>query len=549
MTEISLEHVREEAREIEEEHKEPIRKVIAVLIMTVTVLIAAAAYFETRAGNREAFAQRVEQQATIESMAAGVGAGRNVSEQYVTSEMEGELISLSTDSLVASSTYVTELENAYRAAATQVGCNNAQLFGGQYRLPHCAFDYWRFYEDQQRLPALAAARGAAAAQADRGWAAQRGRFVTVITIFAVSLFLIGLTLTVPPSARKPFLWLGSLAGLVALIWGVVVLASPVKSPNQRAIRAFADGAAALNTAEGETFVHLPTSEVEATYNRAVASLTDAIALGDDGVDSYIDRGDAYLELDLLNTRGPQRSHFASSDFARAVQLDPKNYVSWGNLGASKFWAGDYVGALNATTTAISIHNGDPVADMNVALYDVVLGRTADYHRSLTRLRQRFEHIPSWLRNLAIGLYRNPIVDAETFRPRIATRVEAFDQELHSIADSIAVSESEYGRPTSPPSPAQFRFLGYRAAGTQLTVNFAYSGMKPQMKVLGYFYADNFRLPPIGPERWSRVFTSPHSAGTLPLYDNRRQKWPPGTHVLAEIFVDGDLRVAKEFVVR
>ncbi len=548
MTELSLEHVRDQAREFEEEHKEPIRKVIAVLIMTVTVLIAATAYFETRAGNREALAQRVEQQATIESMATGVGAGRNMSEQYVTSEMEGELISLANDSLVSPSAYVSELQKADRAAAMQVGCNNAKLFSGQYRLPGCGFDYWRFYEDQQRLPALAAAKGTAAGEAERGWAGQRGRFVTVITVFAVSLFLIGLTLTVPPSARKPFLWLGSLAGLAALAWGVVVLASPVKSPSGRSIAAFADGAAALDTAEWETDVHLPTAQVAATYRRAVVSLSDAIAAGESGADPYILRGDAYLELALLNTHGPQGSQFASRDYTRAVQLDPKNYVSWGNLGAARFWSGDYLGALEATNTALAIHNGDPVMDMNEALYNEVLGRKADYRRSLVRLRQRFEHIPSWLRNLAVGLYRNPIVDAETFRPHIATQVEAFDQDLHSIADGIAVSESDYGRPTSPPSPSSFSFLGYQAAGTQLTVNFAFSGMKPGMKYLDYFYVNNFRLAPFGPERWSQVSATTSPAGTLPLYVNRRDKWPPGTHVLAEIFVDGSLRTAKEFVV-
>jgi tetratricopeptide (TPR) repeat protein len=462
--------------------------------------------------------------------------------------MEGELIILSNDSLVPSSPYVTELQKAYAAARKQVACNNAKLFAGHYRLPGCSFAYWRFYEAQQRLPALAAARGAAASQADRGFAAQRGRFFTVITIFAVSLFLIGLTLTVPASARKPFLSLGSLAGLAALAWGVVVLATPVKSPSQQAIAEFAAGAAALNTAQWETAARLPIPQVIATYNRAATSLTEAIALGDNGAESYIDRGDAYLVLDLLNTRGPQGSALARNDFARAVQLDPKNYVSWGNLGAARFWLGDYVGALNATTNAISIHTGDPVADMNVAVYNKVLGRNADYRRSLARLRQHFEHIPSWLRNAAVALYRTPIVDAETFRPRIATQVAAFDQDLHAIADSIAVSESEYGRPTSPPSPTKFRFLGYRAAGTELTVDFAFSGMNPKLKYLDYFYIDNVRLAPYGPMRWSRVLKGGPSAGTLPLNVGRRNKWPSGTHVLAEIFVEGNLRVAKEFVV-
>lgn len=549
MTELSLENVREHAREFEEEHHEPIRKIIAVLIMSISVLVAGAAYFETRAGNREALAERVQQQAMIVSIAASAASSRNESEEFTTNEMYEELASLSNDALGLTSVYARELEKAYGAAAAKVGCSYTHLFGSQYQQPHCGFNYWRFFEDQQRLPALASANATAAAQADRGWAGERGRLVTVITIFAVSLFLVGLTLTVPPSARMPFLFLGSFAAVLALLWGIVIIASSVKSPSERAILAFANGSAALTTAESETSQRVPEAQIIAKYQNVVALSDTAIAAGENGANAYIDRGDAYLELDLSRPQGPRGSVVARADFSRAAAIDPENYIAWGDLGAADFWLGDYRGSLAATERALSLPDPDPTFDANEALDDAVLGQTIAYHRSLARLRARFEHVPSTLRDFVVALYRTAVVDAEAFRPAIATRVEAFDQDLHSIADSVTVAEKDDGAPTAPPSPASVTYLGYSASGDHLTINFRVSGMKPAMSYLDYVYVNNSAWAPFGPEPWSKAagqLTRGVFSWTLTSPTDTR--WARGTHVLMEIFVDGSLRAAKEFVV-
>ena len=124
--------------------------------MSISVLVAGAAYFETRAGNREALAERVQQQAMIVSIAASAASTRNESEEFTTNEMYAELASLSNDALGLTSVYARQLEKAYGAAAAKVGCSYTHLFGSQYEQPRCGFDYWRFFEDQQRLPALPA---------------------------------------------------------------------------------------------------------------------------------------------------------------------------------------------------------------------------------------------------------------------------------------------------------------------------------------------------------------------------------------------------------
>jgi tetratricopeptide (TPR) repeat protein len=550
VTELSLENVRERAREVEEEHHEPIRKVIAVVIMSISVLVASTAYFETRAGDREALAQRIVQEATITSMAANVAATRDWSEETATSYMYEELALLAGDALQPASAYGTALQQAYTAAAAKVACGYAGLFGEQFRLSGspCEFDYWRFYEAQERAPTLAGAQTAAAAQAERDWGGERGRLVTVITIFAVSLFLIGLTLTVPPAARMPFLWLGSLAAMIALIWGIVIIASPVKSPSQRSIIAYADGAAAGYTAYAETSSGLPAAAVSATTARAIAALSTAIAEGEDGSAPYIARGGAYLESDLHNSRGPQGSPSALTDFSHAVSLDPANYAAWGDLGAAQFWLGDYAGSLSSTEKALSLH-GDPTFDMNVALDDVILGRMSDYRKALAQLRRRLEQTPSWIRNAIVSAYATPIRDAVTYRPAIADRVAAFGQDLHAIADSITVAEKTYGRTTAPPSPAIFKYVGYKLAGAYLTFDFSVSGLQPQMKYTDWVYVDNTPWGAYGPKPWSQAAYK-LSSGPFDwrLTSRVAAGWPRGTRVLMEIFMDGSLRVAKEIVV-
>ena len=373
--------------------------------------------------------------------------------------------------------------------------------------------------------------------------------MTVITIFAVSLFLVGLTLTVPPSARMPFLYLGSFAAALALIWGTVIIASSVKSPSERAIVAFANGSAALTTAESETSQGAPQAQIVAKYQNVVALSDTAIAAGENGADAYIDRGDAYLELDLHRPQGPRGSLLARADFSRSAALDPENYIAWGDLGAADFWLGDYLGSLDATQRALSLPDPDPTFDANEALDDAVLGQTIAYRRSLARLRARFEHVPSTLRDLVVALYRTAVVDAEAFRPHIAARVETFDQDLHSIADSITVAEKDYGAPTAPSTPASVKYLGYSASGVHLTVNFRVRGMKPAMRYLDYVYVNNSAWAPFGPEPWSKA------AGRLTrgvfgwtLTTPTASRWARGTHILIEIFIDGSLRAAKEFVI-
>ena len=548
MTELSLERVREHAREFEEEHKEPIRKVIAVLIMIVTLLVAATAYFETRSGNREAVAKRSEQLATIASMSAAVAANRNTSEEYGTGELATELLVLSREAVGPGGSYRTELDTAYGTAAAKAECNTAALFAARYKQPGCGFDYWRFFEDQQRSPALAVARATAAGVEARGWSSQRGRFITVITIFAVSLFLIGLTLTVPPAARRPFLWLGSFAAIIGLAWGSVVLASRVQTENAAATRALSAGDAALTTAEFQTDAHSPGNLAITSFKRSVASLTASIDAGETNPVAYIDLGDDHLNLDLLNPKGPQGSKAATTDFARAVQLDPRNYIAWGDLGAARFWLHDYQGALDATDTAISLHDGEPIFLMNETLYYLVLGRTSDYRRELGILHRRLASLPSWARNLDVGLYQTAISDAENHRPAIAADVQRFDRDLHAITYGIEVAEKDFGRRTAPRSPSQFSFVGFKTFGTQLTATFHFSAMTPKMKFLDYIYVNGVRIPQFGPYPWPKVGGS-HTVGTLPITVNRPLGWTKGIRVLVEIFVDGDLRASHEFVVQ
>jgi eukaryotic-like serine/threonine-protein kinase len=119
-------------------------------------------------------------------------------------------------------------------------------------------------------------------------------------------------------------------------------------------------------------------------------------------DATSNLGTAYFQL--------RRYTDAAAAYEQSTQLDPQNYVLWGNLGDAYFWtperrheaAGAYTRATALALEALRVNSRDAVALSSVSLYRAMLGERAaaiDYLERALRIEPRR---PDLLLNAAIA---------------------------------------------------------------------------------------------------------------------------------------------------
>ena len=283
-----------------------------------------------------------------------------------------------------------------------------------------------------------------------------------------------------------------------------------------------------------------TNAVRASFRRVIRNASRAIEARNDYTEAYILRASAAFTLDFLRPDGPQGSKEVKADLDRATSLDPENYVSWGNLGASQFWLDDFRGALRSTEHALELQPREEIFNMNRALVLAILDENEEYRGQLAVVRNVLANQPSWTRNSAVSRYQDVFRLGLKYRPHIAEGIARFRDDLHLIDREIANSLRLIGDTTPRPVDAtigNFRFE-LSPDRTVLNVHFSYEGMKQGEPWLYDTYIGDERSegfsPP--PQRWS--FDVPDGGIVLTLTD--ATGWKRGTGVRVEIFVEGNL---------
>lgn len=518
------------------------QRLVAVLIIVITLMGAIVAFLQTQAGNRESTADRNAQAASIATMGALVETTRRDAIEGFSYDVSNDLdwagFALETVEQrgAASAPFAGALGRANRAAARQLAAFRASLFDAEYRLPGNKFDTVSFLEDEWK-PFYSASERQKAYGAERdGWSGKSDRYVTVITVFAVALFLLGLSLTVPGGAQKPFLWMGSAVGFAAAVWGVIVFTGSVQKPSTVAIDAYVQAQAKADFADGAG----DASAVRASFRRVIRDASLAIEAKNDYTEAYILRANAAFTLDFLRPDGPHGSEQARADLDRATSLDSKNYVSWGNLGAAQFWLDDYRAALRSTEHALELQPRDEIFNMNRALMLAILDEDAEYRSQLAILRNVLANQPSWTRDSAVSRYQDVFQLGLKYRPHIAGGIAEFREDLHGIDREIANSLRLIGEPTPRPVAAKLDNFRFELSPdrTVLNVHFSYEGMKADQPWLYDTYVGDERRegfsPP--PQQWN--FDVPDGGIVLTLTDDGG--WKRGAAVRVEIFVEGNL---------
>ena len=516
------------------------QRLVAVLIMVVTLLGAVFAFLQTQAGNRESSANRSAQAAAIQATTDIVDGNRAINQDDLAWELQDDQgwfrFYLEDDTGPAAS-FARALARAYDAAQRDLKDLSVVERTGTYKLPDDEIDWARFYEDQYRASYSSTEFQRAHAEERDGWSAKGSQYVTVITVLAMALFLLGLTLTVPAAARRPFLVTGTIVAVVGTAWGATVWLRPVERPSAEAIEAYVDGQVLLNAG----------SDTE-DFQQAVDRFGAAIRARPDYVDAYVSRGNAYFELDFLNPDGPQGSMEAVADFQRAIDLGLNDVLSWGNLGAAQWWLGEYDAALESTRTAFELDRSDITVSLNYAEVLLTAGGLDDpgYRSQLRHVRGLLERAPTWLRDSKMESFYEAVDLAVRYRPDLAELESAFKEAMIRIHHEIDLNNELYGRPRPEPVDATITDLQFTLSPdhTTLDIDFDYAGVAEGQRWLYRTYVDGLWQEDwsIEPEPWP--FDVPDGGVTITLTGS----FDKDEIVRTEIFLEGNLLAAGELTV-
>jgi tetratricopeptide (TPR) repeat protein len=510
---------------------------IAVLIMVVSLVGAAFAYLQTQANNRGAIASRRAQAEAVRVLGHLTIQERDIAHQATLYGYASDLALFSSElGFIGTSglDYASRLGSAYARGFTQ-SSSFSSVIGSEYQRPDGFVEWARFVEEQRRPVYRASEVQKAQDAVAAAWWAKGARYVAIITVLAAALFLLGLAANVE-DARRILVRSGSGLALAAALWGVTVISSDVPEVSERSIEAYVDG-----------FIINLWGQDRPDFVFAERRFNDALAIDPDYRDAYFGRGLARFQLDLLDPAGPQGSAGAEADFRKVLEYDDQNGISWGNLGAVRFWTGDYAGFEAATIRALELTPGEPIFELNLGLFTAIAGDAGAHLDQLRTIRENLAALPAWLRETAVFRYMLPLDLAELHRPEIAAEVVAYREQVLKINHEISVGRRFFGSPAPKPIDMAVPDLTLSAndEGTVIGAEFTYTGADPANRWLYRTYVDRIEAPNL-----SRV-TEPW---TLDVPDGEAVfeiTYPPGlrgTTVRVEIFVEGNLLAVAEIAV-
>jgi hypothetical protein len=230
-----------------------------------------------------------------------------------------------------------------------------------------------------------------------------------------------------------------------------------------------------------------------------------------------------------------------------LEFDDRDGLSWGNLGAVRFWAGDYSGFEAATLKALELTPGDPIFEMNLGLFTAIGGDAEAHLDQLRAIRESLASFPAWLRETAVFRYMLPLDLAELHRPEIAAAVAAYREDVLKISHEISVGRRFFGSPNPQPVSTAVPDLTLSAnqEGTVIRADFTYTGADPGHRWLYRTYVDRVEAPNLSRVAEPWTLEVPDGAAVFEI------TYPPGlrgTTVRVEIFIEGNLLAAAEIAV-
>lgn len=358
----------------------PFKKVLACSAAFLVLFGSLLALAASRAGEHEQKLSAQAQEASITALAEYGAAFAEISE-LAGSDAEARSLRQRAEAARAASS-LTGLA-AYTAAANEWDKSSRALTDLAIKDTDAIHydDVSRDAVERLYQPRVTSLRADAQRETATAWSAKADRYILGITLLAVALSLLGLSLTL---ARRIRILVLVPAVVITLFAAGVSVAAAVQRPavtSDAAVRALAEGDKQMSLRK---------------YDEAIKSYSEAIRLRGDYPLAYRARATAADVADSpeLNTYtftlADEESRTQSiADLDRALDLNPvPDYMSLVNQGANLFHVRRYAESEELTRRALASNDRLPLPWANLALVQAAQGREAEARESYAEMIRR-----------------------------------------------------------------------------------------------------------------------------------------------------------------
>ncbi len=456
----------------------PFKKLIAGSAALLVLLGGVLALGASRASEQEARLSAAAQAASLRAF-AGYGEAQLEMSRVAGSDTEARSLrqrvaqARSAASLTGSPAYANDVE-AWERSAKRLGDLAVEETGAAH--------YEDVAEAQLRLllePRVEALRADALRESATAWGGKADRYVLGITLLAVALSLLGLSLTLVEGTRRlvivPAALIATLAGLVSL---VAATQRTTVTPDD-AVRALARGDLQMGMRR---------------FDAAVASYTEAIRLRADYTQALRARGLAHdlagsPETSAYVFTTVDRKHRLRSiaDLDRALELSPvPDFLTLVNQAANVFHVRRFADSERLTRQALETNDRLPLPWANLALAQAAQGKGAEARRSMTEMVSRAVERP------------DPVEQAELFASSRTTleMLVAMDPSrrplVKELQGMLVAAQAELASPGTSPTSTEGRItqIDLVVGGSNLVVSYQGSGLPERSRISWIGYARN-----------------------------------------------------------
>ncbi|RJL34216.1 CHAT domain-containing protein [Bailinhaonella thermotolerans] len=295
-------------------------------------------------------------------------------------------------------------------------------------------------------------RQQAAQETAAAWGDKSDLYIAGITLLAVALALLGLSLTVAPGVRRHLVRPAAAITGLCLLGTFAVLAMPVPRTPERAISALARGDRAYSLRDFETALREYDAALRARADYAAAYQRRAQAR------ILVDSPDRAQSSFVFSTARPASRRAAIADLERAIELGGGDYLTLTNQSGNYFHLEDYARAEDHARRAIELNPAPPIPWINLLLAVAGQGREAEAARvfdRLTRLiagRHRAEE--------RLELYASARTTLDTLARQSPERIALVRRLQGRLVRAEADSRAPAGTPPGNPSVTGFQVTAY-----------------------------------------------------------------------------------------
>lgn len=338
-------------------------------------------------------------------------------------------------------------------------------------------DRERYHSERLTESLAATLKQEAGLETAEAWGGKSERYVLGITLLAIALTLLGLSLTVATEVRHSLIRPAAVIAGLVLVGSLVVTLDDPPSTRDEAIGAVVEGDQLMMTRD---------------YQGAVAAYTRAIDMRDDYATAYRQRSLAHTlagapgglpSTYIVTTTSREARQRSIDDLNRALD-GRRDYLSLVNQGANYFHVRDYATSERLTREALK-RVALPLPQANLALVLAAQGRekeAVDAYRKLVEL---------------IRLRPDDVEKAELFASsrwalaKLARLQPSRGDLAQRLQGQLVAAEAAERSPSPEPPPTNdpvLTNLRVEPAGAQLNVTFEHRGIPPASRVswIGYF---------------------------------------------------------------